>query len=266
MPTVRFNAVGRCIYCGSKDALSDEHIIPFALGGNYVLPKSSCPQCSRLTARIENFCLRTMFGPLRMKLGLPTRRPKERPETLPIILRYSDGSQTKLEVPIDEYPFALGMLELQPARILRKLPPDSTGRMDAYIWHSHHSEDLQTFLRKHGAVGCRISSLKFETLQFSQMLAKIAHGWAYAHTERNYLPLVPDLLFGRTMDPNYIVGSKINLDLGPTQPDTFFQINIREKKELGVTAVFLRILPNLNSPTYHVAVGISAVHRRQGVQ
>jgi 5-methylcytosine-specific restriction endonuclease McrA len=39
----RFKRIGVCIYC--RDAasdLSDEHIVPYALNGNWILPKASC--------------------------------------------------------------------------------------------------------------------------------------------------------------------------------------------------------------------------------
>ena len=41
--------VGRCIYCGSTDTLTDEHIIPLALNGTGLLPKSSCVACAKIT-------------------------------------------------------------------------------------------------------------------------------------------------------------------------------------------------------------------------
>ncbi len=42
-----YQEVGSCIYCGSTDNLSNEHIIPYGLGGNLELPKSSCSRCAR---------------------------------------------------------------------------------------------------------------------------------------------------------------------------------------------------------------------------
>ena len=34
---------GRCIYCPSKEGLTDEHIVPQSLGGNLVLQEASFP-------------------------------------------------------------------------------------------------------------------------------------------------------------------------------------------------------------------------------
>ena len=44
--TLRAASVGSCIYCGATDQLTDEHIIPLALGGRFVLPDSSCAKYS----------------------------------------------------------------------------------------------------------------------------------------------------------------------------------------------------------------------------
>jgi len=34
--------IGKCIYCGSTEALSDEHIIPLGLNGAWILEQASC--------------------------------------------------------------------------------------------------------------------------------------------------------------------------------------------------------------------------------
>lgn len=42
----RFLPVGYCIYCGSTDELGDEHIVPYGLSGDAVIPKGSCAVCA----------------------------------------------------------------------------------------------------------------------------------------------------------------------------------------------------------------------------
>jgi len=66
--------VNLCIYCSATDALSEEHIVPFGLGGRWVLPKASCAGCASKTSTFEQTCQRTMFGPMRMYYDLPARR------------------------------------------------------------------------------------------------------------------------------------------------------------------------------------------------
>lgn len=104
-----YPSLGMCIYCGSKDNLSDEHIIPFALGGNLIFQKASCPDCAKLTSDFELTCLRTMYGPLRLLYGLPTRRPNKRPPKLPLKVKYSPNETEWQTTLVDQkkYPFLI---------------------------------------------------------------------------------------------------------------------------------------------------------------
>jgi len=88
--------------------LADEHIIPFGLGGRMVLPKATCPECAKKTSSFEHTCLRTMYGPLRLLYDLPSRRKKNRPETLPLKVKFNpDDEWTLIQVEQNRYPFLL---------------------------------------------------------------------------------------------------------------------------------------------------------------
>lgn len=93
--------VGQCIYCGSREELTDEHIIPFGLGGRWVLGKASCPSCSRTTAGFEQEVLRGMLGGLRAALKIRTRRRAQRPTKSTLGLERA-GSVEFVEVPIEQ--------------------------------------------------------------------------------------------------------------------------------------------------------------------
>jgi HNH endonuclease len=44
---VQFTSKGACIYCGTTGVkLTDEHIVPYSLGGSHVLRDASCLQCA----------------------------------------------------------------------------------------------------------------------------------------------------------------------------------------------------------------------------
>ena len=85
----RFPAVGQCIYCdaaGASIKLSDEHIIPFALGGKDILLEASCSKCARkINKGFETHCSQRLFQTIRVHHRYPTRNPKKRPTHLPII-------------------------------------------------------------------------------------------------------------------------------------------------------------------------------------
>jgi HNH endonuclease len=69
-PTHRYPEVGVCIYCGSTNQLEDEHIVPFGLGGNAILPAASCRTCAVVTSRFELSVLRGPMRPIRVALGV----------------------------------------------------------------------------------------------------------------------------------------------------------------------------------------------------
>lgn len=54
--------VGHCIYCSGTDNLTREHIVPFGLNRNAVLPAASCARCRQITSAFEFQVLR---GPMR---------------------------------------------------------------------------------------------------------------------------------------------------------------------------------------------------------
>jgi hypothetical protein len=92
--------VGRCIYCGcdsSESELGDEHIVPYALQGQAVVPQSSCKKCADITSAFEGRCAHAMYRSLRITRSVQTRRPKKRPKALP--MRSSTGQVTEMLIP-----------------------------------------------------------------------------------------------------------------------------------------------------------------------
>ena len=106
-PSERFDEVGLCIYCGTTTCLEDEHIIPFGLGGNSVLPKSSCRRCATVTSKFERTVLRGPLRPVRVALGIQSRR-KHRGASRDLPLRVRRGEEwTTLLLPYSEYPLVV---------------------------------------------------------------------------------------------------------------------------------------------------------------
>ena len=73
--------IGICIYCGSMDNLTREHIIPKSFGGTRTLLRASCDKCARKTSRFETFLLKRppsghtgMLYDLRVIAGMPSRK------------------------------------------------------------------------------------------------------------------------------------------------------------------------------------------------
>ena len=113
---------GECIYCGSKEHLTDEHIIPFGLSGTLVLPKSSCQDCNKITSRFERDVLRGEMRSVRIYRALSSRRKhKTAPPRYPLII-VRDGVEMEVELDRDDYPILLPFLEFPPPRLISGEP------------------------------------------------------------------------------------------------------------------------------------------------
>jgi 5-methylcytosine-specific restriction endonuclease McrA len=102
----RKESFGECIYCGAtadEAELTDEHVVPFSLGGNAVVLKGSCKACAAETTRIENEVGRKVLLDFRTHANVQTRRRKNRPTELPFIYALADGERKTKTVPIADH-------------------------------------------------------------------------------------------------------------------------------------------------------------------
>ena len=257
-----FPAVHRCIYCGRHGKnikLGDEHIVPFGLGGKLVLPKASCDRCGKITgATIERQCLRNMFGQLRIRSNYPTRRKKERPETLPMSVE-TEGRIEFVEAPVNRRPHATIMFAFPRPGILAGLTPEESanvrlpglwfyGQQDeaARLWTKENYPDA----KRHGAVA------SFHPVLFQKMLAKIAHSFAVAEIGYGkFNPLLPKAIIGEApWQPGYLVGGNPN---EPPPSEYINEIGFRNQvsiKGQPYLVVRIRLFANLGAPTYYVVV------------
>jgi hypothetical protein len=109
----RHKYVGRCIYCGATDSLSNEHALPESLNGDLVLDDASCLECSKMTGLFEGRYTGETLKPARTVLGMKTKRKKQIPKKFPIeIVRNGISSLHNLSV--EEYMAVIPMWEIGP--------------------------------------------------------------------------------------------------------------------------------------------------------
>jgi hypothetical protein len=109
---MNLGSIGQCIYCGSTSGLTKEHIIPYALQGDWVLNKASCISCAKLTGKLEQRILRGPLLSVRAVANFKTRQPEERPSGFPLVVKRG-GQEEKLNVPTKDL-FTLLTLPLMP--------------------------------------------------------------------------------------------------------------------------------------------------------
>lgn len=260
-PPKRYEPIGVCIYCGNTSNLSDEHIIPFGLGGRMELPKSSCKLCSDKTSLFEMTCLRTMYGPLRQLYALPSRRKKKQPKKLPLKVKYkSTDNWTEVLVDQVDYPFLITFPKFSmPNLITGEETPDRKGAATNRLWirgasayevFFDHLQRLTLELQVHSIM----PESKAHMEEFCQMLAKI--GYSYAVAELGYGKFKP-LLLSHIVDKELsncanFIGS---LDRDEAPSKNIHELSIYEDNQRNYIIVRMRFLAILGTPTYHVVVG-----------
>ena len=259
-PARTYPPVGRCIYCGSTVALSDEHVVPLGLGGRFVLPDASCSDCSEKTSKFERTCQRTMYGPLRLLYGLPTRRKKGRPQTLRLKVKHApDKDWEYLPVPQERYPFLITFPYLGMPGILTGLPKTAAAAaVTKRLWirGASPSHDFHALLEKLVAelgVHSIMPVAKADVEAFCRLLAKIAYSFAVAELGGHPFesPLIGYASGGDLSHCLHYIGSR-EAEEPPTE--TLHDLAVLNGPPSAPLVVRIRLLSRLGTPTYYAVV------------
>lgn len=253
--------MGQCIYCGSSHDLTLEHVIPFGLGGKIELPESSCRECAKITSSFEHTCLRTMYGPLRLLYGMPSRRKKKRPSTLPLKIKQTplaEWSYTKVKQ--ERYPFLILFPYFTAPLALANAPlPENRGASTNRFWIRGASpayvfNELLESLTKELGVYSIMPEAKSHVAQFCQMLAKIAYSYAVGELGHGAFEpyMLPGILQGELDDCDSYIGS-LEKDEAPSE--SLHELSVGESLRSNQVIVRVRLLAKLGTPTYFVVVG-----------
>ena len=247
--------VNYCIYCGDTNPpLTDEHIVPFALGGKLVLPKASCTKCQEVTKGITQTVARSMYGNLRMRLDAPTRRPKDRPTKLPLKLRDKFGNDREIKIPIKLWPRSYPVVLLPEPSILTG---EEVKTLQVQI--RDHQEDIDAlyaskFVRFDEKI---LLSPLIDAKTFCRQLAQIAHAHVVALIGSEYYQdfLIP-IILDQSLDAKTLF-----LFIGGVSTDKEIRsalcLDVIERK--GNRFVSCRFsMPHLgwHFPTYQIVCGI----------
>ena len=99
--------INQCIYCDTIDVkYTDEHVIPAGLDGTWTIPKASCEECQKITSKFERQVLRGFLHEPRIAMESFTRRPQDRPNTLPLTI-----NNKEYDVPVKEHSINLSLVD-----------------------------------------------------------------------------------------------------------------------------------------------------------
>jgi hypothetical protein len=249
-----FDPVGVCIYCGNPNDLTDEHIVPFGLGGVDILPSASCKACAKITGKIEGVVQRTILGDFRIHFNLPTRRKKERPKTKLIEVDDGRGGTRKIEVPSGEYPPVLWVYTFGRCGLLLGAP----ATLDVSMYNMvtiHNNQQLVTFTDKYR--WDKKVRIQFRPNEFRRMLAKIGYSFLVALAGYGtFTPLIIPAIMNENYNISYLVGQNPEIEPAGTNGE-WFDLRIRTM-HAGTQSIFIveiRLFQQNPVPTYHVVVG-----------
>ena len=193
-----------CIYCGVPEqlagpqGLTDEHIIPYAFGGEEILPNSSCCFCSDETHAFEGKMAGKMLEMPRAHFHWKSRKRK-RPKTL----KAWTQSRGYYNVKIADHPGTMAFPCFEPPGILTGLPPPKDGTMQLTNINFAWEPD---FLKKLQEVGGTIQP--FDIACIARTVAKIAHAFSVAeHGRLGFEPTLPRIILGTDDRYSHFVGN-----------------------------------------------------------
>jgi hypothetical protein len=247
-----YKPVGKCIYCGSTENLGNEHIIPYGLNGQWILPKASCKKCAEITKQFEEDVLRNLFLEIRTSLGLKTRNIEHRPTLLPLIVLKEDTEEV-LSLPPNEHFTTACLLEYP---------------LPAYIDGRNYKEEVEVIaysiisfkkspndiIEKYNISEIKIKAFLKNAYSFPRLLAKIAYGFTVAQFGLDSLEesFLPKIITGEDKRIMKYVGTCSDeiMKIDGVLHDVMMIAN--KKREIMVRIKLL----SKNAPEYLVVVGV----------
>lgn len=213
----KYDGPGYCIYCLQRPpavVLTDEHIYPFALGGNVQLLQCSCHQCNGITHRLDGYCAnRIMFG-FRHHYKIQSRT-QPRPTSIPI--RFKNKGRFEIrEVPLEDAPLLLFLPEFEPPGILIEAAP--SGVVVPKTMSLIASKDFTERAEKMRRPGDEEWSIEAggDYSKLCRFIAKVALGGAVAILGYDSaLSPLGKIILGQDKNVRYRVGGGHNPGVGP---------------------------------------------------
>ena len=246
--------VGFCVYCGSTQNLTDEHILPLALNGTAVLPKSSCQHCAKETGRIEQVLLRGSLWPARVFRDLKSRtKHRDAPKTYPVTAVFG-CKELELSIAIDKLPILIPFPIFAPPRVMSGKPLangiDILG-VDTICFGTSPEE----LVRELNANEIRIGKSENPNI-FARVLAKIAYSYAYAEGALKDLaepsPVVPAIL-GKSQNIGNWVG--ILDHSNQSHPRALHRIELMHEEQRRLLLAEVQLFADSQTPSYVVVLG-----------
>lgn len=259
--TERFQSVGKCIYCGASETkLTDEHIVPYALSGQLILPASSCVPCAQITgAIIEKRVIGGLFDKIRSRHKIQSRRMKRRPTHSNIVVGEGNDSEIA-SIPISDLPgLSWTLPTFGPAGILFSARSDY--QYPSNLQFQIGAADAEKLLAMGGGVRpVSITFGEYDKRMFLRMLAKIGHSFVFALLGDSFTPYLNNFILTGAGEGQFWIGTD-DLEATPAE-NTLWSVDLGYLKDQAGTehlCARIRFFGLLGTPAYIVVVGRSRV-------
>jgi hypothetical protein len=249
----RFESKGACIYCGATGGdLTDEHIVPFSLGGHHIINDASCLKCANITKKFEQDVARGLWGDARVSYNAPSRRKKSRDTH--ITLNDPHSRSDPLTVPYAEYPAPMIFYQMAKAGILQGLSETHDISRHWLLTAIVDQKKLDKF--ESSNPGRLTAKLRHVPHSFGRMIAKIGYGQALSILDLgDFNPICLPYILGHRENVSFIVGSGRQSET----PDVGFGYRLTTAMVGSPERAFIvsevRLIANNATPRYHVVVG-----------
>jgi hypothetical protein len=244
--------IGECIYCGSRDGqLSKEHAIAYGLNGPWTLLKASCAACREITGAIEDDTLRGLLATVRTVCGMQSRRRKERPSALPLVLETA-GLYRTIEVPVSYYPLYLPAPIFPTPGIVSGAPPVPFLPPQTIDFFHVAGPTFDAVAQQHGAdfSGAR---LRFSPELFGRTLLKI--GLCAAVYTVGVAPYRRSGVQRAILGTDPCIGHWVGSWTAGTMNENCGLHGIKVMSTGADVHVVIRLFAQFGAPEYHVALG-----------
>ena len=245
-----------CIYCGSGDQLSSEHIVPYAWGGTVQVHSGSCEVCRLITSGFENYALNDgAMAHVRKSIGLPSRSKHSSVKgTIEMAMEGRDGQALTIKA-VTDVPAILGFpLFVRPGLLSddgKRTTLDLEG-MAAVAFGG----DLSAFMEGHSAAGAVQRESTKRVMAFARTIAKIAYCWAWRDGVIERLGGAHDLVDAFMHHPEQL-GAFLGTKPPPYERYSAYQLRIEYKLSMPRQLVYLefQMFADAAAPTYEVVLG-----------
>lgn len=250
-----------CIYCGAKRysidrvKLGEEHIVPYCINGDLIIPLASCKKCERITGALEQqlFGKHGPFRAARSAISANSRsgHPAKVFQTIPLFVTES-GQMARLNVPRGDAPHFIFNVEID------ALPGLLIGQSaDVFPEGRIKIEIRQLNSAIKFPLGKSISPPAIKIANFLRLPAKIAHSFATAELGVGaFRPLLLDYIKDRQAKdvPWRFIGGACR----EGSSDKDYEISWREQTVQGLkyVVVEMRLFARLNLSKFIVIAGI----------